>query len=130
MLMVIMMIIILFLQDTKLYVHVVTLSVRDNQKLSKLLSKGFERSAYWNEYKTKSENKNTTNEYRYFIKSNFAGVINRLFVLFYTNEANNAKRFNLENLIYQNYNVIINGKNFYDQPVDSDIKQYEEIRQG
>ena len=48
MLMVIMMIIILFLQDTKLYVHVVTLSVRDNQKLSKLLSKGFERSAYWN----------------------------------------------------------------------------------
>ena len=109
------MIIILFLQDTKLYVHVVTLSVRDNQKLSKLLSKGFERSAYWNEYKTKSENKNTTNEYRYFIKSNFVGVINRLFVLFYTNEANNAKRFNLENLIYQNYNVIINGKNFYDQ---------------
>ena len=124
------MIIILFLQDTKLYVHVVTLSVRDNQKLSKLLSKGFERSAYWNEYKTKSENKNTTNEYRYFIKSNFVGVINRLFVLFYTNEANNAKRFNLENLIYQNYNVIINGKNFYDQPIDSDIKQYEEIRQG
>ena len=130
MLMVTMMIIILFLQDTKLYVHVVTLSVRDNQKLSKLLSKGFERSAYWNEYKTKSENKNTTNEYRYFIKSNFVGVINRLFVLFYTNEANNAKRFNLENLIYQNYNVIINGKNFYDQPIDSDIKQYEEIRQG
>ena len=124
------MIIILFLQDTKLYVHVVTLSVRDNQKLSKLLSKGFERSAYWNEYKTKSENKNTTNEYRYFIKSNFVGVINRLFVLFYTNEANNAKRLNLENLIYQNYNVIINGKNFYDQPIDSDIKQYEEIRQG
>ena len=124
------MIIILFLQDTKLYVHVVTLSVRDNQKLSKLLSKGFERSAYWNEYKTKCENKNTTNEYRYFIKSNFVGVINRLFVLFYTNEANNAKRFNLENLIYQNYNVIINGKNFYDQPIDSDIKQYEEIRQG
>ena len=124
------MIIILFLQDTKLYVHVVTLSVRDNQKLSKLLSKGFQRSAYWNEYKTKSENKNTTNEYRYFIKSNFVGVINRLFVLFYINEASNAKRFNLENLIYQNYNVIINGKNFYDQPIDSDIKQYEEIRQG
>ena len=26
------------------------------------------------------------------------------------------------------YNVIINGKNFYDQPSDSDIKRYEEIR--
>ena len=44
----------------KLYVLVVTLSARDNQKLSNLLSKGFERSVYWNEYKTKNENKNTT----------------------------------------------------------------------
>ena len=30
------------IKDTKLYVPVVTLSARDNQKLSKLLSKGFE----------------------------------------------------------------------------------------
>ena len=36
---------------TKLYVPVVTLSTRDNQKLSRILSKGFERSAYWNDYK-------------------------------------------------------------------------------
>ena len=36
------------------YVPVVTLSGKDNQKLSKLLSKGFERSFYWNEHKTKS----------------------------------------------------------------------------
>ena len=49
------------IKDTTLYVPIVTLSVRGNQKLSKLLSKGFERSVYWNEYKTKSENKNTTN---------------------------------------------------------------------
>ena len=37
----------------------VSLSAKDNQKLSKLLSKGFERSVYLNEYKTKSENKKT-----------------------------------------------------------------------
>ena len=75
-------IIIFTIKDTKLYVFVVTLSPKSSQKLSKLLSKGFERSVYWNEYKTKSENKNTTNEYRYFLKSNFVGV-NRLFVLVY-----------------------------------------------
>ena len=46
-------------KDTKLYVPVVTLSAKDNQELSKLLSKGFERSVYWNQYKIKSENKNT-----------------------------------------------------------------------
>ena len=30
------------IKDTKIYVPVVTISARDNQKLSKLLSKGFE----------------------------------------------------------------------------------------
>ena len=34
------------IKDTKLYVPVLTLSARDNQKLSKLLSKGFERLVY------------------------------------------------------------------------------------
>ena len=51
--------IIFTIKDTKLHVPVVTLSARQNKKLSKLLSKRFERSNYWNEYKTKSENKNT-----------------------------------------------------------------------
>ena len=85
--------IILTIKGTKLYDAVVTLSARDNQKLSKVLSEGFERSVYWNEYKTKRENKNATNEYRYFLESNFVGV-NRLFVLVYANEASNAKRIN------------------------------------
>ena len=34
------------IKDTKLYVPVVTLSARNNQRPSKLLSKGFERSVY------------------------------------------------------------------------------------
>ena len=45
--------IIFTIKGTKLYVPVVTLSARDSKKLSELLSKGFERSSYWNEYKTK-----------------------------------------------------------------------------
>ena len=54
----------------KLCVVVVTLSTRDIQKLSKLLRKGLERSVYWNQYKTKADNKNTTNDYSYFLESN------------------------------------------------------------
>ena len=46
--------IIFAINDTKLYVPVVTLSARDNQKLSRFFSKGLERSVYWNEYKTKN----------------------------------------------------------------------------
>ena len=30
--------------------------------------------------------------------------------------------------IIKNYNVIINGRKFYDQAIDSDIKQYKETR--
>ena len=67
-------------KGTKSYVPVVISSARDNQKLLIHLSRGFERSVYWNEYKTKIENKNTTNEFRYFLESNFVGI-NRIFVL-------------------------------------------------
>ena len=37
--------------DAKLYLPVVTLSSENNAKLSKLLSEGFKRPIYWNEYK-------------------------------------------------------------------------------
>ena len=49
--------IIFTIKGRKLYVSIVALSARDKQKLSKSLTKGFERSFYWNEYKTKNENK-------------------------------------------------------------------------
>ena len=41
----------------------------------------------------KSDNKNTTNELRYFFESHFVRV-NRLYFLVYTNEAKDAKKFN------------------------------------
>ena len=80
------------MKDTKLCVLVVTLSAKDNQKFSKLLSKGSERSVCWNEYKTKSENNNTINKYRSFLESNVVGV-HRLFILVYSNQDGNAKRY-------------------------------------
>ena len=54
--------IIFIIKDTKSYVTVVTLSAKYNRKLSKLLIKGIERPADWNEYKKKSENKNAINK--------------------------------------------------------------------
>ena len=64
--------------------------------------------------KQKSENKNTTNKYRYFLEPNFVGV-NRMFLLVYSNENYNAKRFKTRKYyllkgIVKNYNVIINTK--------------------
>ena len=64
--------------------------------------------------KIKRENKNTTNKYRYFLDSNFVGVVT-LFVLVYSNQDISAKRFKagrcyLPKGIINNYNVIIIGK--------------------
>ena len=106
--------IIFTIKDTKFYIPVVTLSAKYNQKLSKLLSKRFQKSVYWNEYKAKIENKNTTNKWGDFLQLNFVGV-NRLLVLIYSNQDNNAKTFKtrrcyLPKGIIDNYNVIINGK--------------------
>ena len=54
--------IIFTIKNTKMCVPVFTLLVKNN------LSKGFEKSVYWNKYKTKRENKNSANELRYFLE--------------------------------------------------------------
>ena len=73
------------IKDTKLYVPAVTLSTRHNQKLLKLLSKGFERSVYWNEHTKKLKIKIRQMNKDIFLESNFV-TVNRLFVLVFSNQ--------------------------------------------
>ena len=49
--------------DIKLHVPIVTLKTEDNTKLSKLLSEGFKRQIYWNEYKVIDNKDYNANEY-------------------------------------------------------------------
>ena len=104
---------------------------KSQPKASKPLRKEFDRSVFLNEYDTKSHNKDTTNECRYFLKSIFLGV-NRLSWFIQTRIAAQkrckAQRYYLQKGVIKNYSVIINGKNFYGQPIDSVIKRIEEIR--
>ena len=56
-----------------------------------------------------------------------------MFELVYPNVVDNAKRYKarryyLPKGIIKNYNIIVKGKNFYDQPIDSDMKRYKELR--
>ena len=54
------------INDTKLYVPVVTLSKEDNKDFIEQQNKGFQRSVYWNEYKTKEINENAdANVFKY-----------------------------------------------------------------
>ena len=123
--------------STKLYVPVVTLSTKYNENLSKQLDEGFKRSVYWNEYKSKIETKTAddNNVIRFPLDASFQGV-NRLFVLAFDNTENGDKKverdshrkYFLPRVDITNYNVFIDGRNFYDQPINDQIKKYDEIR--
>ena len=125
--------------DTKLYVPVVTLSLEDNVKLSKLLGEGFKRPIYWNEYKVIPNRiveiaANGEKFVRALLDSSWQGL-KRLFVLVYNNTAGNTqvsidffKKYFLPRFKIENYNIEIDGTNFYDQSINDLIKQYEKIR--
>ena len=118
--------------DKKLEVPVVTLKSEDNAKLSKLLNERFKRSVYWNKYKAVLKDFAENNYIREQIDASFQGI-NRLFVLAYARGNNVAdedsyRRYFLPSSDIKNYNIEIDGRNFYDQAIDGTIKQYDEIR--
>ena len=126
--------------DAKRYVPIVTLSIEDNAKLSKLLGEGFKRSIYWNKYKVidnrvvEIADNNEEKYIRELLDSSYQGV-KRLFVLAYDNTAgdnqvsiDSFKKYFLPRVKIENYNIEIDGRNFYDQPINDLIKQYNKIR--
>ena len=100
-----------------------TLSTKDNVILTKRLSNGFKKSVYWNNYQTIPAKviNNETNMYE-LLSVSFQGV-KRLFVLAYDATDNdeagikNNRRYFLPRGTIESYNVLIDGRNFYDQPI-------------
>ena len=122
------------INDTKLYVPVVPLSKEDNKDFIERQNKGFQRSIYWNEYKTKEINEDAdANVYKYInLDPSFQGV-NRFFVMAYNRvdgqpTRNGQRKYYLLRISLNKYNVIIDGKNFYDNPIESDIEKYRELK--
>ena len=110
--------------ETKLYVPVVTLSTQDNSKLFQQLKSGFERVTGLNKYLSKPEllaqNPNLIN----LVEPSFQGV-NRLLAFENDTQKTSAKGYYLPNVEIKNYNVMINGENFFDQPVKNNKVTYE-----
>ena len=120
--------------DTKMYVPVVTLSKEDNKDFIEQQNKGFQRSIYWNEYKTKETNENAdANVFKYInLDPSFQGV-NRLFVTAYNTvdgqpNRGDQRKYHLPRIDLNKYNVIIDGRNFYDNSIESDIEKYRELK--
>ena len=118
-----------------MYVPIVILSTKDNVNLTKQLNEVFKRSAYWNKYKSKVETKQANDQQRFSLDVSFQEV-NRLFVLASNNDDGNAnqvernshRKYFLPRVDITNYNVLINGRNFYGQPISDQIRKYDKIR--
>ena len=110
--------------ETNFYVPVVALSTQDNAKLLQQLKSDFKRTINWNKYESDVK-KYTQNRYlNHLISPSFQGV-NRLFVLSFENENDRTSHLKVE---IKDYNVMTDGRNFFDQPINSLNKTYENIR--
>ena len=81
------------------------------------LKSGFKRTISWNKYLSKPELLPQNPNLNHLVERNFQGI-NRL-VLAFENDAQRTsnKRFYLPNVEIKDYNVMIDGKHFFDQPV-------------
>ena len=136
--------------NTKLYVPVVTLSTKDNNNLTKQLNDGFKRSINWNQHVSKpftEQAANKTGITRFSLDAAFQ-VVNRLFILAFedtrADEAAHApaprnlaanrvirtsyRKYFVPRVDITSYNVLIDGRNFCDQPINDSIRKYDEIR--
>ena len=104
--------------DTKLYDPAVTLSTQDNSKLLQQLKSDFKRVINWNKYLSKPDLLRRNPNLSQLVEPSIQGI-NRLFVLAFQNDTRRTShsRYYLPTVELKDYNVMINGENFFDQPI-------------
>ena len=114
--------------DTKLYVPVVTLSTKDDNNFLEQLKSGFKRTIKWNKYRSEMTNQTKTNHLNNLIDPTFIKV-NRLFVLSFENEEGRTSfsKYYVPKVEIKDFNVLIDGKSFFDVPVKNKEEAYEKI---
>ena len=93
---------------------------------------------YWNEHKTKEKNEivdanNNANIFRYISLDPSFQSVNRLFLMAYSGAANQPTRngqqkYYLPRIDLNKYNVIIDRRNFYDNPIETNDEKYRELK--
>ena len=112
----------------------VTLSTKDNVNLIKQLSNGFKRFVYWNNYQTTPAEviDNGGNIYK-LLNASFESV-KIVFVLAYDATDNDEEGIKNNKSHFppkaetENYNVLTDGRNFYGQPINDLVKQFDEVK--
>ena len=116
------------IKDCKLYVPVVALSAENNSKLLEQLKTGFKRTIKWNKYRSEMSNQTKNKNLNYLIDPTFPNV-NRLFVLTFENEDGRTSfsKYYVPKVEIKDFNVLIDGKPFFEIPVKNKEEAYEAI---
>ena len=114
--------------DTKLYVPVVTLSTKDHNNFLETLKSRFKRTIKWNKYRSEMTNQTKTSHLNHIIDPTFT-KFNRLFVLSFENEEDRTSfsRYYVPKVEIKDFNVLIDGKRFFDVPLKNKEEAYEKI---
>ena len=116
------------IKDTKLHVPVVTLSPQDDNKLLEQLKTGYKKTIKWNRYRSEMTNQTKTDNLNYLVDPTFTKV-NRLFVLSFKNEKDRTSysEYYTPTMEITDFNVLDDGKRFFDVPVKNREEAYEKI---
>ena len=117
--------------DVKLFVPVVALSKENDIKLLEQLKTGFKRTIKWNKYRSQMYIQSQNNNLDDLIDPTFTNV-NRLFVLSFPRNNNTDSRYSFSDYYVpkvkiNDFNVLIDGKSFFDLSVKIDEEAYEKI---
>ena len=114
--------------ETKLYVPVVALLTENDKRLLEQLRTGLKRTIKWNKYRSEMTNWTKNNNLNYLIDPTFTKV-NRLFVLSFKNENDrtSCSKYYVPNVQIEDFNVLINGKIFFDMPIKNGEETYEKL---
>ena len=106
-----------------------TLSTQENANFFQQLKSGFKRVINWNKYLSKPELLTQNPNLNHLVEPSFQGV-NRLFVLAFENDYDrtNSDKYYLPTVEVKDYNIMINGENFFDKPIKNRGVTYNNIR--
>ena len=104
------------INNAKIYVPVVTLSINDNMKFLENIKQEFKRTISWNKYRSEIATQPKNNNLDYLLDPTFRNI-NRLFVLSFRNgnddpERNSFDKYYMPLVEIEDFNALINNKPF------------------
>ena len=107
------------------------MSKENDMKISEQLKTGFKRTIKWNKYRLQMSIQPQNNNLNYLIDPTFTNV-NRLFVLSFPRNNNTDSKYTFSTYYVpkvrvNDFNVLIDGKSFFDLLVKNDEEAYEKI---